>query len=257
MTSLSKTGPVSSAGSGKHPAKKQAPAQAQSQQVQAQTQPLYVTFPINTYMELKLSPDSEVVRGLVYTTDEISNSIVLKKALSHSTVTSEIRIINAASVLEKKTIPMSNGGGKSNVKVGLGTKASNSPTINAAASGESNKEASNEGVKEESPLPLPSVSKKSLEEKERRAIMLAEESFGQINQKASPYGQEVFDRLVKACNEVVWRGESIFVLNQVRVDPPYGKEDCKSLMTSTGNEGSLERVKMIVAAANVDRGGVE
>jgi hypothetical protein len=68
----------------------------------------------------------------------------------------------------------------------------------------------------------------------------------------------VFDRLLKACNEVVWRGESIIVLNQIRVNPPYGKEDCK-LLSSTGgatgalHEGSLDRVKKIVAVDVTDR----
>eukprot|EP00978_Attheya_sp_CCMP212_P034999 scaffold150026_cov62-Attheya_sp.AAC.2 len=117
---------------------------------------------------------------------------------------------------------------------------------------------SEEGGAEEQAMPLANVTNKSLEDKEKRAIRLAEESFGHINQKATPEGQAVFDRLLKACNEVVWRGESIIVLNQIRVNPPYGKEDCK-LLSSTGgatgalHEGSLDRVKKIVAVDATDR----
>lgn len=62
----------------------------------------------------------------------------------------------------------------------------------------------------------------------------------------------MFDRLLKACNEVVWRGESILVLHEVKVDPPYGKDNCKLMRSDHGsgslNEGSLERVRNIVGA---------
>jgi len=71
-------------------------------------------------------------------------------------------------------------------------------------------------------------------------------------------GQAVFDRLLKACGEVVWKGAttSILVLNQVQVDAPYQPENCK-IISSTGKNGglddrSLDRVKKIVAAANKD-----
>jgi len=64
----------------------------------------------------------------------------------------------------------------------------------------------------------------------------------------------VFDKLLKACSEAVWKGESILVLNQVQVDPPYGPEQCKIVQrNATGkkalDDGSLERIKKIVAAA--------
>jgi hypothetical protein len=61
-------------------------------------------------------------------------------------------------------------------------------------------------------------------------------------------GQAVFDRLLKACNEVVWEGESILVVNNIRVDPPYCESDCK--LTQDGDKALiidiLERVKRIV-----------
>lgn len=95
--------------------------------------------------------------------------------------------------------------------------------------------------------------------------------------QASPVGQAVFDRLLKACGEVVWKGDttSILVLNQIQVDAPYEPDNCKiiapssssngatataaavknisSSSSSNGNgaleDGSLDRVKKIVAAA--------
>ena len=73
--------------------------------------------------------------------------------------------------------------------------------------------------------------------------------------QASPEGQEVFDRLLKACNEVVWKGEAILVLNQIQVDPPYAPENCRMISSSNNKAGalensSLERVKKIVAASS-------
>lgn len=215
-------------------------------------QPLYVTYPVNSVVELTLSPDKEIVRGLVYTTDEISNSIVLKKSLKHTTLASEIRICNAASVLSRTIITtesqISNSqNGKEEVNA-----ESNSKTGKVSRTKEGTNDLENK-VDLEVPIPLPVVSRKALDEREKRAIRLAEEGFAQINQKASPEGQAVFDRLLKACNEVVWKDESIFVLNQIRVDPPYGKDNCKLLVTGAGgslNEGSLERVKKIVASSS-------
>lgn len=66
--------------------------------------------------------------------------------------------------------------------------------------------------------------------------------------KADPKGQLVFDRLLKACNEVVWKNESIIVLNEIKVDPPYTQDDCKLLQSTTGKQGSLERVQKIVSS---------
>lgn len=187
--------------------------------------PLSVSYPVNSILELKLFPTDEVVRGLVFCTDEISQSIVLKKGLNHTTLASEIRVINVNCVKEKKVI------------------IAQAPTNRSDKDGNMVREVA---------LPLPSVTKKSIDEKEKRAIMMAEESFRHINQKASLEGQIVFDRLLKACNEVIWNGESIIVLNQIKVEPPYNEENCVLLQTGGPdrvlNEDSLERVKRIVGA---------
>ena len=70
-----------------------------------------------------------------------------------------------------------------------------------------------------------------------------------FSEKATPRGQVVFDRLLKACNEVVWKGEAIIVLNQIQVNPPYEQDDCKLLNSGSQAGGSLDRVQKIVAAA--------
>ena len=62
----------------------------------------------------------------------------------------------------------------------------------------------------------------------------------------------IFDRLLKACNEVVWKNESIIVLQSIQVDPPYEQENCK-LLKGGSAQGSLERVQKIVAAVNASQ----
>jgi len=109
-------------------------------------------------MELTLSPTDETIQGLVYCTDEISNSIVLKKSLNYTTLASEIRVINAACVKSKKVI------------------AAEAPKSRTTGGDEN-------GEVQEIAMPLPNVTKKSIDEREKRAIMLAEESFKHINQK--------------------------------------------------------------------------
>lgn len=94
--------------------------------------------------------------------------------------------------------------------------------------------------------------KKILEEREKRAIKLAQESLKHLNPKASPKGQMIFDRLWKACNEVVWKNESIIVLQSIQVDPPYQQENCK-LLKGGAAQGSLERVQKIVAAVTASQ----
>lgn len=95
-------------------------------------------------------------------------------------------------------------------------------------------------------------SKKAMDEKEKRGIRLAQESLRHLNPKASPRGQAVFDRLLKACNEVVWKAESVIVLNQIQVEPPYAQENCKLLQPASAQAGgSLERVQKIVASTTL------
>lgn len=111
------------------------------------------TYPVNSVVSLILVT-KEVVEGTVYTTDEFSNSIVLRIPLVHTTLSSEVRIINAAGVSSCKI-----------VKAALAEGSQIDQTVESLTA------------------PLLAISKKSLEEREKRAIRLAEESFGHINEK--------------------------------------------------------------------------
>jgi hypothetical protein len=196
---------------------------------------LSAIYPVNSVMELTLSNsttnnnsnNSTVLCGLIYCTDDISNTIVLKKSLVHTTLSSEITLVNASSVVTRKIIydynnnnnntnnasgSSGDGGetsvsGKSNKMVpgkkdvinndGAATNTMNDAedTTNATATTTTNtntilteEEARvMAGVQhiDELKLPLPHVSAKLLEERERRALRLAEESLSHINQGVS------------------------------------------------------------------------
>lgn len=129
------------------------------------TMSLSSLYPINTIMELTLV-DSTKIKGLIYCTDEISQSIVIQRSLIHTTLSSEIQIIHAPSVKESKSIPVEEGHG-----------ASTSGEDNIKKYGVANlEEYKNNQV-------IRNVSRKALEERERRALRLAEESLTHVNQK--------------------------------------------------------------------------
>lgn len=109
-------------------------------------------FPVNSLQELTLNDDTKV-SGRVYCTDESTGSVVLKASLVHTTLASEIRIINSNSIKASKALPEEPNG-----------------TMDPAPP---------------PAQPLPKIQKKALEDRERKALKLAEESYRQINQKVS------------------------------------------------------------------------
>jgi hypothetical protein len=114
-------------------------------------------FPVNSIQEITLT-SGESISGRVYCTDEMSGSIVLQNALVHTTLASEIRIISVDYITKSVEL----------------------------------KEESNPGHVKPIPLnnALPKIQKKALEERERRAIRLAEESLRHINDKVRIYNQK-------------------------------------------------------------------
>ena len=117
---------------------------------------LSVRYPVNSSWEFTL-PNDEIAAGTVYCTDEVSQIVVLQKALVHSTLTFEVRMVQVASIKKEKLVCSS---------------TENSTNSDMSMS-----------------KPLPVVQKKVLEEREKRAIKLAEESFLHINQNVSNFRQ--------------------------------------------------------------------
>jgi hypothetical protein len=129
----------------------------------AGTQPLYLQYPVNSCWEIELST-GETVTGIVYCTDDVSDTVFLQKNLTHTTLATELRILHASQISRSKSLPPS-------------------------------------PEQEESSLsaPLPKVQKKALEEREKRAIRLAEESLRHINEKVRDY-KPMMARVTARCS---------------------------------------------------------
>jgi len=190
-------------------------------------QPLYIKYPISSQWEFKLN-NGETVQGEIYCTDQVADLIILQDSTNN-----DIRMISVTSIITGETQQITENNNGSDIE--------EDDAIEKAATATTKK--------------VDIVhSKKVLDEREKRAIRLAQESLKHLNPKAPPMGQIVFDRLLKACNEVVWKGESIIVLDTIKVDPPYKQDDCKLLRSAVAGsgqsklKGSLDRVQKIVSS---------
>jgi hypothetical protein len=127
---------------------------------------------VNTLQELTLE-SGESVSGRVYCTDEMTGTIVLQAALVHTTLATDMRIVAAASVRQSVQLPEQEeeeGGGETTDTADRRSNSSSAATTKVAPV---------------TPLsqPLPKIQKKALEERERRALKLAEDSLRHLNQK--------------------------------------------------------------------------
>lgn len=139
-------------------------------------------FPVNSLQEITLN-NGETISGRVYCTDELSGSIILQKALVHTTLASEIRIVSAGSV---------------DKAFALTDESESSAVVPTPLS-----------------QPLPKIQKKVLEERERRAIRLAEERLIHINQKVRKT-VDVLDIFWKSCFVLT----PIYIFLPARHHPP-------------------------------------
>lgn len=123
-------------------------------------------FPVNSLQEVTLH-DGATFAGRVYCTDEMTGSLVLKASLIHTTLACDMRIINVASIKTSRLLPPPPAPGQA----GTTTFASASTSLSVL----------DPALPPE--IPLPKIQKKALEERERKALKLAEEQFRQINPK--------------------------------------------------------------------------
>jgi hypothetical protein len=151
-------------------------------------------------VELILTPTMEVIQGVVYTTDEISRSVVLQKSLVHTTLASEIRIIHESSIQSSKIV-------------------SNNDT-----------NASSNGMFQH---PLPNINRKALEEREKRALRLAEESFRHINQKVRVVQRNPFSSYILSVDMRSLKSKNTRFVNFAKPDILYLKLK-KNEQTNTG-----------------------
>lgn len=172
-------------------------------------------------------PGAAELEGYLYTQDPVTGTLVLRRKVPGppgvvGSEACELFLVPQASV---KSVRADAPGG----------------TRGAAAS--SNGAATTAAPTPVSFEPLPAVDVKALERAEDEALTSHEERMSQLNSKASAEGQAIFDALHKTmpCSWV--DTDSINVLNQVRIDAPYGAANCVSL---DGNEKSLERIVKVL-----------
>lgn len=196
-------------------------------------------FPVNTLWTLTLI-DGTVVTGRIYCTDEVAQSVVVvlnapSEGGSNGDTTSSNKNNNSSNN-QTATLPETNNNTN---HPAAAAQLHDVRMIHAKFIVQATLSPADSSTGASSALPPltsknnSSISKKQLEEREKKALRQAEERFRHINPKATPEGQACFDRLLKACNQVVWHGESIVVLNQIQVDPPYTPQACHILGSAT------------------------
>lgn len=109
-------------------------------------------FPVDAVLDFALS-NGETVAGRVYCTDEASSTVVIQRALPHTTLSKELRILSARHIVT--TSPMTNHN-------------NNDDPWSGATLPEQ---------------PLQDIQRKVLEERERKSIKQAKESLRHINPK--------------------------------------------------------------------------
>mmetsp|Transcript_34539 Transcript_34539/g.67967 ORF Transcript_34539/g.67967 Transcript_34539/m.67967 type:complete len:295 (-) Transcript_34539:98-982(-) len=188
-------------------------------------------YPPRTEMIVTVRPsasdgDEIEVRGTVFVTDEQSGMIVLQgpaggSAAGEGAVENSrersVHMFHFSHVVKKSVVGGSDGAGAA-------------------------------------PPPIERLPTKQLEDRERSSIRQAMKILSHINLEASGRAQSLFDRLVRACNDVSWSSDgngTIVVLDQVKIVSPYTPEDC-SLCAGLGGRSvamaqeSLARVRRIV-----------
>lgn len=145
--------------------------------------PLHVRYPVNAVVELTLAPSSELVQGTVYATDEMSQAVVLQKSLVHTTLATEIRIVHVASIVSSNIISAPPSSSTWNDPPTNNNPSSNSITNNSRSNADDLSTSSSLAVATPLAMPLPIINRKTLEEREKRALRLAEENLRHINQK--------------------------------------------------------------------------
>mmetsp|Transcript_3711 Transcript_3711/g.3848 ORF Transcript_3711/g.3848 Transcript_3711/m.3848 type:complete len:169 (-) Transcript_3711:141-647(-) len=90
-----------------------------------------------------------------------------------------------------------------------------------------------------------------LEKQEARSLHQAEKKISEMNNRVSPEVQALFDRLnfIYPC---VWSGDSIMVVDQFRIDPPYTAANATKL-ADVGNEESFNRFIKVLEGENKKR----
>jgi hypothetical protein len=138
------------------------------------------------------------VKGTVYCEDAVTGTLVLRASHTHTRVTCDLRMLNRKALKSVEVI----------------TRAQDRLDTAAAADAEADEQGGSDDVLMDHTR-LMAVSERDLVKKEQKAVAAAERAWAQINKKATPEGQEIFDALART-TQCEWEGQSIVVYDQVR-----------------------------------------
>lgn len=164
---------------------------------------LYLQYPVGSTWDFTLSTDERIAGATVYCTDEVSDTVMIQKALAHTTLATEVRILQSSHIVQATKAAETTG------------------SSSRAVGGESSVEASSFLFQ-----PLPKIQKKALEERERRAIRLAEDSFRHINQKVRHFFFFRMDMLHLRCDPGSSKTETL-VYHQGHLSHSLGMVLCR------------------------------
>ena len=131
--------------------------------------------------------------------------LMVRKAVVHSTLASELRVIMANAITDYKV----------------------------------------DEKESEAPADTKKTSKRALAKREQDTYFKVESRMSELNDKASAEGQMVFDAIHKTTDCKWVDGDSIVVLEQVRIDPPYLAENC-SMASEDCDEDAFNRIVKIL-----------
>ncbi|KAJ2072004.1 hypothetical protein GGH13_002974 [Coemansia sp. S155-1] len=175
-------------------------------------------------------PSGSDIEGLVYTYDVYSGVVALISALTSDDLPDLQNIAGASPSV---------GGGRQRAQIHL-VKAANIKAVEVLAA---QTEAANGEKEDKFAMPeVRAVDTSVAEARKQRALIQAQERAQRIGVGVSDKAQSIFEALSRTlpCR---WSRDSIIVLDEVSIEPPYSVDSCRELQPASF---SLQRVKKVL-----------
>ncbi|KAJ2063745.1 hypothetical protein GGI17_001531 [Coemansia sp. S146] len=188
-----------------------------------------LTSLVGARIRITLTSGSDI-EGLVYTYDVYSGVVALISALTSDDLPDLQNIAGASPSV---------GGGRQRAQIHL-VKAANIKAVEVLAA---QTEAANGEKEEKFAMPeVRAVDTSVAEARKQRALIQAQERAQRIGVGVSDKAQSIFEALSRTlpCR---WSRDSIIVLDEVSIEPPYSVDSCHELQPASF---SLQRVKKVL-----------